>query len=79
MNFNMFKLLAERKETNKMKLKILCPQWGSEHLEIEAFLAKVKEGGYDGVDTWLPENKKERISFIRLLNDYNLSMVSHQH
>lgn len=62
-----------------MKLKILCPQWGSEHLEIEAFLEKVKEAGYDGIDTWLPENKKERLRFIRLLNDYDLSMVSHQH
>lgn len=62
-----------------MDLKILCPQWGQEHLEIEAFLVKVKEAGYDGVDTWLPEIKKERLRFIQLLNDYDLSMVSHQH
>ena len=62
-----------------MQIKILCPQWGHEHLETEAFFAKVKETGYDGVDTWLPENLVERTKFIRLLNEYDLDMVSHQH
>lgn len=62
-----------------MDLKILCPQWGHEHLEIEAFFTKVKEAGYNGVDTWLPENKEERTKFIRLLGEYELNMVSHQH
>lgn len=62
-----------------MNIKIFCPQWGHEHLETEAFFAKVKEAGYDGVDTWIPENKEERQKFIRLLGDYDLLMVSHQH
>ncbi len=62
-----------------MDLKILCPQWGHEHLEIEAFFIKVKEAGYDGVDTWLPEDQNERKRFIRLLDEYGLQMVSHQH
>jgi len=38
-----------------VKLIILCPQWGLEHLPIEDFFLKVKEAGYDGIDTWLPE------------------------
>ena len=62
-----------------MKIKILCPQWGQEHLDIEAFFIKVKQAGYDGVDTWIPENKNERQRFIRLLSEYDLDMVSHQH
>ena len=62
-----------------MQLKILCPQWGSEDLPIEDFFSKVKNAGYDGIDTWLPEVKEERSKFIRLLNEYNLSIVSHQH
>ncbi len=62
-----------------MKLIILCPRWGQEHLEHEDFFIKVKDAGYDGVDTWLPEDKVERNKFIRLLNDYDLSIVSHQH
>ena len=40
-----------------MQLKILCPKWGHEQLETEAFFIKVKEVGYDGVDTWMPEEK----------------------
>lgn len=62
-----------------MELKILCPQWGQTHLDTEAFFTKVKEAGYDGVDTWVPENREERKEFIRLLGVYELDMVSHQH
>lgn len=62
-----------------MQLKILCTQWGLEDLPIEDFFCKVKNAGYDGIDTWLPEAKEERKKFIRLLNEYGLSIVSHQH
>lgn len=62
-----------------MNLLMMCPRWGYEHLDTEAFFIKVKNAGYDGVDTWLPENAKERSIFINLLNEYELRMVSHQH
>jgi sugar phosphate isomerase/epimerase len=62
-----------------MKLLILCPQWGSEHLPMEDFFIKVKEAGYDGLDTWMPEHLNERKQFISLLDKYKLKMVSHQH
>lgn len=62
-----------------MKLLILCPQWGYEHLEVENFLVNVKMAGYDGVETWMPDDKYERKSFISLLQKYQLSIVSHQH
>ena len=62
-----------------MKLKILCPQWGYEHLSIEEFFSKVKKAGYDGVDTWLPDDNYNRKKFIRLLDEYSLFIVSHQH
>lgn len=62
-----------------MDIKILCPQWGQEHLDEEAFFAKVKDSGYDGVDTWVPESQKDRNRFVRLLSEYDLSMVSHQY
>jgi sugar phosphate isomerase/epimerase len=62
-----------------MKLLILCAQWGSEHLPVEDFFVKVKEAGYDGVDTWMPEDSNERKKFISLLNNYQLKIVSHQH
>lgn len=62
-----------------MKLLILCPQWGSTHLPLEDFFIKVKESGFDGIDTWMPEGKIERKRFISLLDEYQLSIVSHQH
>jgi sugar phosphate isomerase/epimerase len=62
-----------------MKLLMLCTQWGHENLPVEEFFIKVKEAGYDGVDTWLPEDKNERNNFISLLNKYQLAIVSHQH
>ncbi|MDE1190933.1 MAG: hypothetical protein PW786_02155 [Arachidicoccus sp.] len=62
-----------------MNLKILCPQWGSEHLAIEVFLEKVKRAGYNGVDMPVPANKNDRRQLTRLLKDYQLIMVSHQH
>mgnify|MGYP000420891327 CR=1 FL=1 len=62
-----------------MKLLILCTQWGSEHLPLEEFFLKVKEAGYDGIDTWVPEDTTEKKKFISLLNRYDLAIVSHQH
>lgn len=62
-----------------MKLLILCPQWGLEHLTLEDFFEKVSSAGYNGVDTWIPENTIERNKFIRLLDEYQLSIVGHQH
>lgn len=62
-----------------MKLLTLCPQWGSEHLPLEDFFIKVKESGYDGIDTWMPEDVNERKKIISLLAEYQLVIVSHQH
>jgi sugar phosphate isomerase/epimerase len=62
-----------------MRLLVLCPQWGHEHLPIEQFLTNVKEAGYDGVETWMPEQATERKELIRLLGEYKLPIVSHQH
>lgn len=62
-----------------MELKILCTKWGLEHLSTGAFFEKVKVAGYDGVDTWMPADEKERKDFIRLLAEYDLLVVSHQH
>ena len=58
---------------------LLCSYWGSEHLDIDPFLQKVKEQGYDGVDMWVPEDKKERQRLLSLLEQYDLKIVSHQH
>ncbi len=62
-----------------MKVLILAPQWGFENLHFEDFIIKIKEAGFDGVDTWVPENANERKDFTRLLREYRLPIVCHQH
>jgi len=62
-----------------MELKILCTKWGHEDMVTEDFFIKVKEAGYSGVDTWVPEDADERKKFIRLLSEYDLAIVSHQY
>ena len=62
-----------------MKLLILCTQWGSQHLPLEDFFMKVKEAGYDGIDTWVPEDVNEKKKFISLLDKHQLKIVSHQY
>ena len=62
-----------------MQLLLLCPQWGLEHLDLEDFIIRVKEAGYDGIDTWAPGTIAERRRLLRLLEEYKLVMVSHQH
>jgi hypothetical protein len=62
-----------------MQVLILAAQWGSEHLPFEDFIIKIKEAGFDGVDTWVPLDMQERKAFIRLLHEYNLPIVCHQH
>jgi hypothetical protein len=62
-----------------MKIKILSPLWGHEHLKIEDFLNKIKDAGYDGVDTWIPENKEDKKFLLEYLGKHGLVLVAHQH
>lgn len=60
-------------------LQLLCPFWGSEHLDIEVFLHRVKQSGYVGVDMWVPSAPKERSRLLRLLEEYGLKIVVQQY
>lgn len=62
-----------------MKIKILSPQWGHEHLPISQFLDKIRASGYDGVDTWIPLDKDEKRVLFDYLQKYGMDLVSHQH
>jgi sugar phosphate isomerase/epimerase len=61
-----------------MKLLILCTQWGMQDIPLEDFFSRVISDGYDGIDTWIPEEPGERKKFLRLLSDYHLPVVCHQ-
>lgn len=61
-----------------MKLLILCTQWGMQDVPLEVFFSKAINDGYDGIDTWIPEESGERKKFLRLLSEYHLPVVCHQ-
>lgn len=62
-----------------MEIKLLSPQWGHEHLELQTFLDKIRVAGYDGVDTWIPSNTDDKRILFNYLQQHQMYMVSHQH
>lgn len=62
-----------------MQIKILSPLWGHESWDIVKFLDKIKAAGYDGIDTWVPEDKVEKARLYDGLQKNELSIVTHQH
>ncbi|MES2062461.1 MAG: sugar phosphate isomerase/epimerase [Bacteroidota bacterium] len=62
-----------------MEIKILSPQWGHKHLQISAFLDKVRAAGYDGIDTWIPANPADKRTLFNYLQQHQLVYVAHQH
>lgn len=62
-----------------MTIKILSPTWGHENWPINDFLKKIKEAGYDGVDTWIPDDPQDKKALLDGLQQYELVLVAHQH
>jgi sugar phosphate isomerase/epimerase len=62
-----------------MKIKILSPLWGHEHIPLKAFLQKVKDAGYDGVETWLPDNAADKKLLFDFMQKNEMHLVCHQH
>lgn len=62
-----------------MRIKILSPLWGHEHLEYKVFLDKMRHAGYDGYDTWIPENKNDKKILFDYLQKNEMYIVTHQH
>jgi len=62
-----------------MEIKILCPLWGHEHLDITDFCRRISEAGYDGIDTWIPEDPAGKRQLFDALQKFELLLVSHQH
>ena len=62
-----------------MNIKILSPLWGHEHLKYSTFLDKMKNAGYDGFDTWIPEDKEKKKLLFDYLQKHEMCIVAHQH
>jgi hypothetical protein len=58
---------------------MLSPLWGHEYMEIKTFINKIKEAGYDGLDTWIPEDPVVKRDLLDALQHHELLLVSHQH
>lgn len=55
------------------KLKVLATNWGFDGT-MDAFCAKAKKDGYDGIENWWPENKNEQDEMFTALKKYNLEI-----
>ena len=62
-----------------MRIKILSPLWGHEHLKYKVFLDKMREAGYDGYDTWIPDDANDKKLLFEYLQQHEMYIVTHQH
>lgn len=62
-----------------MKILILSPLWGHEHMPLNLFLDKIRIAGFDGIDTWIPENADDKNILFDYLQRHEMPIVTHQH
>ena len=60
------------------QLFIFAPHWGSAHLSREAFIDRVKEAGFDGIEMSLPLDVEEREAWCRAIEDAGLLLIAQQ-
>lgn len=60
-------------DNKNFQLKILATNWGW-NKSLEAYCAKAKEEGYDGIEIWWPMEKKGQDELFALLKKYGLEV-----
>jgi hypothetical protein len=58
-----------------MEQLYFCTRWGSESLSWADFAEEVKDAGYDGIETSLPENPAEQEELINNLLKFDLKLI----
>jgi sugar phosphate isomerase/epimerase len=58
---------------NNFKLKLLCTNWGFPGT-LDAYCAKVKKEGYDGIEIWWPMEKKDQDELFACLKNHELEV-----
>ena len=58
---------------NAFELKIMGTNWGFEG-SVDAFCAKAKKEGYDGIEMWWPMQKKDQDELFAALKDHQLEI-----
>ena len=70
-------VFASPQSTNNMntnfQLKVLATNWGFNGT-IDAYCAKVKQEGYDGIEIWWPLEKKDQDELFSALKKYSLEV-----
>ncbi len=59
--------------TNGFKLKVLATNWGF-HGTVDEYCAKVKKEGYDGIEMWWPDQKKDQDDLFNALKKNGLEV-----
>ncbi len=59
-----------------MKIKFFCPLWGSENLDTESFIIKVKSFGFDGVEMSLPVDTGQKEKILKIINHFDLQLIA---
>jgi sugar phosphate isomerase/epimerase len=66
-------ILPIKNMNNNFKLKLLCTNWGFNGT-LDAYCAKVKKEGYDGIEIWWPLEKKDQDELFSLLKKHELEV-----
>ncbi|MBN9381414.1 MAG: sugar phosphate isomerase/epimerase [Chitinophagaceae bacterium] len=59
-----------------MNIQFFCPRWGMAHLPWEPFARLVKDTGFDGVETDIPEEPAGREEMLQALAKYDLRLIA---
>jgi sugar phosphate isomerase/epimerase len=60
----------------QMEIQSFCPRWGSAHIPWDEFARRVKEDGYDGIETDIPTDKKEKDLVLNALAKQGLQLIA---
>ncbi|RYZ52525.1 MAG: sugar phosphate isomerase/epimerase [Sphingobacteriales bacterium] len=59
-----------------MQIQSFCPRWGSAHIPWDEFAKRVKKDGYDGVETDIPTDLKDRDIVLNALAKHGLQLIA---
>jgi sugar phosphate isomerase/epimerase len=62
--------------TNQMEILFFCPRWGSAAIPWPEFAGKVREAGYDGIETDIPTDPRTRDEMMTALEENGLLLVA---
>lgn len=62
-----------------MQIKILSSLWGYDQLPLRDVTNKIIDAGFDGIDTFVPDDEKQSESLLKIIRDKKLYLVLQQH